>query len=665
MNTKDYQYILKKDEFNVLKDKYIKNGTISWSTFSSDQETNQGKIVLLTNNDFATGTLRIQSPCLLKLTENISFNPNRPTTWLDQNGNVTSVFSQAKGIDPNRTQDWFPDPTLPNNSQYFEPEVMFAYSLGFFAGIAIETSDVIVDLNGYTLEQHKEHALQQRFFACIELADQPFIPFQGPSNFGLVLRPARHCMIMNGKIGRSSHHGIHGNSQADTILIENVTFSDFEVGAIALNGAKNVYINGVTVNGNNKQIPVLGTYSAGRFSKLFTKEIIRRGLNTTELNTAVNNLNIQMDITFNSHIFGSGSIPTLFKNNSGLIDGNCYGILFNPNGVAVNNFLERRINNKANECSNICLFNTSITSIHGKINEIVAIGTGSGSAQVDTAGASLQFFNGVSNLVGDKYYYQGTVLSEVQIILAKIKQNLIDNSQNSSFFGTLNITKGAQLWRDNSSYYFKLISTNQLGLYNSSNVAVQVNSQPVVHEIFMNGDSMFHVNKGVMGLRSDGVNSMYLSNCLVADIVNYGNKGVDQFGHYLHSHPSQGAQIGYNGSDTYGVILSACNDVSFKSLTVQNVNSDNGQSIGFGLQNDTCTVKGEEAIIRNITAGSDQTFVPSIYLLPNQIPTPRALFVDESVYHTKIKNLVISDIVGMTNNPYKFPTDIRSPITLE
>ena len=53
------------------------------------------------------------------------------------------------------------------------------YFLGFFAAIAVETEHVWVDLNGFSIVQSKRHHTYQRFFNIIELADRPFIKFEG------------------------------------------------------------------------------------------------------------------------------------------------------------------------------------------------------------------------------------------------------------------------------------------------------------------------------------------------------------------------------------------------------------------------------------------------------------------------------------------------------
>ena len=47
--------------------------------------------------------------------------------------------------------------------------------MGFFSAITVETDNVIIDLNGYVIQQSELHQLQQRFFAIIETAAAPFI----------------------------------------------------------------------------------------------------------------------------------------------------------------------------------------------------------------------------------------------------------------------------------------------------------------------------------------------------------------------------------------------------------------------------------------------------------------------------------------------------------
>lgn len=660
-DNKQYYYNLKSAEFDQLRKTYASNGTVSWTTFSANPNIHQKKVIELQQSDFDHGTLRIQNPGCFILTENIAFNPNRPTTWLDASNAVTNDFSQAKAIDPNRSLDWFPKSSAPNNAQYFEPEVAFAYGLGFFAAITVECRDVIIDLNNYTLEQHKEHQLQQRFFATIELADQPFIPFQGPSNFGSVLRSARNTCICNGILGLSSHHGIHGND-GDNIMIRDVQFHSQEVAGVSINGFRNIFFKDVTTVGNNHNIPVLGTYSAGRFIKNFVALTVLRGHQTPGLLAAMATLNTQMDTCFNAHIFSSGTIPSLFANASKLIDGNGYGILINPKGVAVGPFIENRQTSRANETTNIYMNNCQINNVDGKINEIVAIsGPNGNGVQVDTAGAALQLFNGASNKVGDKYYYAGTALTNVQIELARIK-----NTQSAAnYLGTLNIQPAIVQWKDNSALYFKAVN-GIFKMYNGSNAPHLIGGIPIEYIIEGNCDTMFHVNKGMIGLRIDGGNDICIINCGISNVSNDGNLGSTLPGAYVKSHKDTGDKlIGYQGAKTFGAVLSACNNVIIRNLNISGITSTHGSACGLSIRNGSTNMDAKNVLIQNVSSNANGTFSPTDVGLPNEVAISRGIHVGPDCFNIDIINFDCKNMKNSSGNPYDLTYDIQSKIQLK
>lgn len=667
MEYKDYYYFLKRNEFDCLRDTYIRNGTVSWATFSADQECHQKKVVELAQSDFDEGTLRIRYPCMLKLTESVQFNPNRPTTWLDNTDSVTSDFSEAVKLDPDRTLDWLPDMSVTSNAQYFEPEVAFSYGLGFFAAIAIESHDTILNLNGFTLAQHPEHALQQRFFALVELADQPFIPFQGPSNFGAVLRVARNVLIHNGTLGLASHHGIHGNN-CDNVMIEDVMFKDFEVAAQALNGSKNLWMKNVVVAGNRQNIPVLGTYSVGRFLKLFVERLQNSSpaCSSAMLDYAYENLITELENGFNAIIFSNGTVPALFENTTGLIDGTCYGLVFNPKGVAVNGFMADRTTYRANETTGVCMIKCSVDNIRGNIQEIVGLGNPDGGMQVDTAGALLQFFNGVSVLnESTEYHYQGTVLSEVQIELARLKMDLESTTTLSpGKFGTLKIHEGIIEWRDDDTTYFEFVN-GQLQLFNSNGTPFLLGSpgQPVIYDVFCNGDTMFHVNKGVIGMRIDGVNNLKMDNCSVTRIANEGDLGSDLCGAYTTSHPAA-TGTGYGGARTFGVVMNAVNDVTVSNLQLCDIESVNSSAYGLAVQNGSINSTFENVNVKDVKSNADGTFDPTAAVLPNVPEYGRGLFFGPDCFNLSLSNGDVKDVTNSSGNPFSGDIDIKCSINL-
>lgn len=646
--TSNAAFDAKKLYFDNLESQYYANGTVSWATFSADQALHKNKVVLLEQADFAYGTLRIQEACLLKLTQTIRFNPNRPTTWLDSGDMVTMDFNSATKIDPNRALDWFPDSSVtPQNDQYFEPEVKFAYGLGFFAALAIETANVILDLCGYTFEQHPEHALQQRFFAIIELADQPFMPLQGPSNFGAILRSASNCLIKNGTLGISSHHSIHGND-ADGIMLYNLTFKDFEVAAVALNGSNDLFQKNLTITTNRRDIPVLGSYSAARFIRRFVKATQDMSLSTVALDNALIALNQDLDETFNDVIFNNGTTPAYLKNNEQVVDGTCYGFLINPKGVAVGPYMNSRNTPKAFESSNIHFINCTVNGIKGSIREIVALANPNGGMQVDTAGSILRFFGEVANEISNQYTYQGTTLSNVQIELARVKNTA---NVSTSYLGTLNIHDGIIAWKDDLTSYFEFNNDGKIQLYYANASPILIEGNTVQYDVKCNGDSMFHVNKGVMGWRIDGASGMYMVNCAANSIESTGEIGSNLCGSYITSHPDTVGThtIGYLGGDAHGAIFSAVNDVHVTNFTVNNVNSLNAIGCGFTVQNESLCSEFNNIIVTNIE--SFAAFDPARSTFPNQIPIAAGITVKNGCKKINFTNTLVSGVSD--NTPYQ------------
>ena len=193
----------------------------------------------LSNKNFKKGTYRIKKPGIYILSEDILFNPNPEN-------------------------DYQPDDDYEYPSSSGSP-----YTLGFFAAITIEAHGVILDLNGFEIKQSLEHYVHQRFFALIELASSPFFTKQGPASFtGDKDKFENGCdiLITNGKLGLSSHHGIHGNN-CTNIILDNLDIYDFEVAGIAINGAKHSIINNVTIRDNLKNCPFK--------RKIFTSKIYK------------------------------------------------------------------------------------------------------------------------------------------------------------------------------------------------------------------------------------------------------------------------------------------------------------------------------------------------------------------------------------------------------
>ena len=620
--------------FNVLSKNYQLNGEITWNKFNQDQKKNKNKVVLLKQEDFKYGTLRIKQPCMVKLTENIYFNPNRPESWIDNQGNVTENFKDAVAINPNRKLDWWPSFKLEENKQYFEKEVRNAYRLGFFAALTLESEEIILNLNNFTLQQHPEHTLQQRFFSVIELADQPFIPRQGPADFGATLRSASKVAIINGKIGLSSHHGIHGN-KINTILIKNVDFIENEVAAIALNGSNDVYLVNVNVVRNRHDIPVMGTYSAGRFIKFFTSNL-EDAISVKNENYIkyCQELNDDLDRTFNSVILKNGETPSIFKNNAGLIDGNYYGIIMHPLGIAVNAPLENRSTPKANESFDIYMKAVSINNVKTKINEILTLQNHEKKIMTAPSGAIFQFME-ASEIIGKKFYYKGNTLSNLQVELIQV---LKDNPHIKNFLGNFNLDEGLLIWRNNKDSYFEHDYDKLVGKGKLENIN---------YNIIGNGDSMFHVNKGTFGLRIEGINTCTLDNISINNIEAFGEEGSYLAGNYQKSHPKQAHLNGYLGNPIFGLDINASNDINVENLSINSVSSKTGSASGICINGESIKVSLKNSTVENIKSCQD-SFDSKKAVWPNQPTNSRGLVVGAKCDLTT-QNLILRNIEQTPN----------------
>ena len=542
----------------------------------------------LKNSDFQYGTYIIDKPnqCF-QLTENIIFHPNPEHDFRPRK------LSQQKY----------------NKSQF---------RLDFFAAIAIQTTGITINLNGFEIRQSIAHNLQQRFFACIELNDRPFIPGQGPADFGPPpLGQSEKIIIRNGFIGLSSHHGLHAN-QIDNLLIEDVTFRKYEVAAISINGGKNIVLRRIKAEGTSKKISVKGTYSNARFIIPFINQTLlfaningyQNHIDKLRLENDYNHLRVLMDQVYKDIVLDDkGMIDKninneayqLFGNPSGLIDGNTYGLLFNNHGVAVNGFSCDPTSEKQSNMYNIYVEDSIISNTIGKVDEVLALATvtdqNTGAFKINRgpAGDVLRIEEILNQNNGS---YNGHALSNVQISLAKLWKTM-DYSLKSTLF----IDDAIIEWVFNK---------------NTEDFITKLQNKDFL--IKRNGDTMFHVNKGVFGIRFDGGMHIRMSNVLVENVTNLGSSGklytlygephspiattaasAAYIGLNDGGHPQQGVQLGYMGADSRGVSIATTSDISLINVKVKNVVSKNGWSHGLDLFNFASDIGLYNIEINNVT----------------------------------------------------------------
>ena len=264
-------------------------------------------------------------------------------------------------------------------------------------------------------------------------------------------------------------------------------------------------------------------------------------------------------------------------------------------------------------------------------------------------GSVFRFFNDVARIVQSvdqnnnvitKYYYNGTALSDVQIELARIKENNSTDIRVTRLLARLKIHEGMWFWKDNpNDYYFRLDDIEAslgipgstfLQLYNGNDMKVSgTNRQLITYYPVCNGDSMHHVNKGVMGLRIDGAVTIDISKLSINNIQNISEPGSLLCGQYETSMETQGGLIGYQGAKAYGIILSSVRDLRGKCISVNGVNSTNGTSVGLMCQRECKNIKINKMSFKRVSSDVSPSDIRDSEL-PNIIKPPSNLDIIDS-----------------------------------
>ena len=506
------------------------------------------RIVKLYQSDFDQGTVRITIPGIYILQEDIYFKPNE-------------------------SNDFMPTTAQISSGQYPGPAQQGAYHLGFFAAITIETTGVILDLNGFSLQQSFFHYLQQRFYANIELAAAPFVLGQGPGNFGSQLPSAKYAFIKNGTLGLSSHHGIHGN-QMSNIILQDIVFRNFDLAGISLNGGINMIFDNLDIQGTKQDVPVLGNYSQARFARVWLQKAIDRITDTSwnfpqpiiddlslqqiqiDLSNALNDVK---DFVIDHIPLPSDSAANIFINdnsNQGL-DGNVYGISLNVTGVLVNDFLKERDASCASlPCGNKYIFinNVQISNIRSHPRQVLSLSGPSGEKnQKGQSGDVLA----IETVTDSSYNYKGNVFANTQIgIASTIKPGSVDFSGG---LGTTSIRQPIVTWAEPSGQLIDVIIDNN-------------------YNYIYGEDLMAHVMKGNIGFFISGGENITLKDVEINTVTVFG-QDVSACSRCTPPSNSGAEGIGVaQGGDAHGVLLTASTNITFINVDASNIKTNNPDS---------------------------------------------------------------------------------------
>jgi len=578
----------------------------------------------LSSSDFALGTYRITKSGTYCLTEDISFNPVPGT---NASPNIKGAwfpgfYDSAYGFG---TTD-FSNPAL--GDTFIGPK-FGPFALGFFAVITVETSDVIIDLKGFTIGQSFAHYIQQRYFAIIEIGNTPFATKQGPNGmFGTFVSELKNIVIKNGEIGLSSHHGIHSNN-AKNVLLTDLKIKDFEVGGIQLNGFDGATIDNVEIGPSSTQVPVNSLYSGARFTlqgyyglrrvsglkSVDDYSITFSGGRTLTIKEIIERLRTSLDIVFRNAMnaetaedlanpLRASALELFASSNGNLPDGSSiYGALFNSFGVAVLGFGDS--NNGVGQGLDLTIKDLTIKDLTLDTMEIPGIyfSKCDNDPSNDATAIRPTIANGGF----------GEILDLSHTFQASKRRVLYDGGDMSDLKYVGNVLSDAQI------ALYKYAVDNDADAYGGNmpdellKWALDGNYEnlPTCVDAVCNVDIMFHSNKGAVALRLDGIENVIVKDMTIKNIVNKGIIAAKVCGNYTSSF--DGGSIfqldgeGNMQTDVRGISVFDCDVKLLGKVTIDSLTSCYGDVIGVDLLDENNIQKKSEPMITNLAAGTKVT----------------------------------------------------------
>eukprot|EP00484_Ammonia_sp_Unknown_P011181 CAMPEP_0197073724 /NCGR_PEP_ID=MMETSP1384-20130603/210752_1 /TAXON_ID=29189 /ORGANISM="Ammonia sp." /LENGTH=1715 /DNA_ID=CAMNT_0042512563 /DNA_START=84 /DNA_END=5232 /DNA_ORIENTATION=+ len=632
----------------------------------SSSPTSSTNIVYISNADVQSGTYRITEPGTYILTEDLTFNFNAPTeaekseeTWSPNDYDTDNMA-------------WFP-----SIEQQTEYDGLFTYSglysLGFFAGVTVESDDVIIDLAGHRMQMAYEFYLQQRFFSLIELGNRQFITGQGVmSSFDTDDSPEIYpsgVLIKNGLLGLSSHHAVHGNN-VQSLTIEDVTMHNFDVAGFACNGCSNVALSDSVIGPQNTNIPVLGRYTHARaflprlrdLADNYGSEPIRFAARaTTTVQGLIDRFVNQMDMVYN-HIINSQeyaeddeewiAAQRLFINPTGALDGgSSYGILFNGQGSATS-----AIGHSIGGTSEITLSNVEIQDgilFNGQGSATSAIGHSiGGTSEITMSNVEIQ---GIYANPLEKFKVTDNAGNPIKLLFGDtldvdaVFDQVIDASR-SKYLGDAytDLVFAVDKYVDSSFYLNTLKMTDGLRELVFHNDATTFSQE---FNLYGSTDIQLQSTKGAIGVRIDGVQNFKFEQLTIHNIENWGIKGSSLAGEYavpqITGNEQPDIQYGYTSNRAQGLMIVSGVGV-LNNVEIYDVNSHSGSAHGAVVYDDS-NIGATNIRIRNIQAGSAMTqYNIDGLTLPNIVPMACSIELrgESSLVYSTVDRDDLGDLSG-------------------
>jgi len=513
-----------------------------------DQKINfPANTISLSQSNFADGPYRIQQPGYYYLTEDISF---------DQNGGRTN--------DRPHTGAWF-------------------------TALSIECDNVVIDLNTYTFDCTENFVNNQDFkvFSMIELDNSPFPHLAFAFSDDTELKVAHNVEIKNGTLGRSPHHGIHGNMNTD-INIHDLVIRDWEVAAVGLNGLKNGKIKNATITGIEHNVAFTG-FVAVIQSALLELNILKNN-GDTNAQAYIDALDVMATST-DPNQSGRGQLPPNH-------DGNCYGIFLNRT-VDVGPLPSGHCDDGTINC--VCIENVTVCNMLTSAIETVGMLNAEGERMKSIPFGVLRWYDAYA---GENNSFAPNALLKAQAYVMQQNPSRIDVPVPDGFLDNILATE------PNESVFVSQVSPA------------------------LGGDFATHTNKGAFGIRVDCGHGVSVNNCRVYNIQALGELGSDISSLPGGNNYPSYEEIRYKGNDVHGISLVGCRNCSVDESSIFECNTTNGYVYGMMVMNEA-----EGNIISNTYSSDHYATHDDIHSVVNPSSRIYGVYVANNCIGNRFRNV--------------------------
>jgi len=590
-----------------------------------EREQNEFKLF---QSDFAHGTYRIRTPGTYVLQEDITLDFTAPADTTSDTFSYNDPFAHS-AYWPSDADEY------PGAGQARD-----AYFLGFFAGITIECSDVILDLNHFEIAMAPTFYYQQPYFSIIELASQPFLPQQGPGFFGAEPHFASNVLIKDGTIGLSSHHGIHGNNN-EHITISNVHVRHFTTHGVQLNGFADIALTDVEIGPSSERAFLNGNYGQLRLllptmARIATQNEGERIHFTDREHGATMReiIGTVVELMDDALMFALGekdeidhSAADLFVNPSGLPFGAVlYGLFLNYPSAGIFGW---HVNDATSETAQ--LRNVHIHGLRHRGIEVVGL---SEAGRVVCNGfngplSALELFGGEHlQILQAKQYksdetenvdsfpqYKGSPVTDAHIAMYFWGRSDFDNWAGIPFFGD-----GDKMLEWATGAHPEWVREDSFGFY-------------------CNEDAMFHPSKGLLAVKISGVEGVSVDGLVIEDIQDETPMGSELCGamdfpsHGMYHFAQQAPyQVGFSMNMLMGVTVDF-SAVQMRNVRMSRMYSSTGLVYGVAAWFESDLSVDGELTIDGLSAGSELVGDLEYDDLPNKAAEACAVRLFDSDEH--------------------------------